>query len=95
METTNRDCQNCRYFLKHYAKYPSDYLESLGCGHCIHPSKWKRATNDWCVYNNKPACEFWEPQKIQDDKRKESIKNTIRTMQKKLTDIALILSDED
>ena len=90
----SKDCENCRYFLKHYAKYPSDYLKYLGCGHCTHPSKRKRVTKNRRVYNNKPACEFWEPQKIQDDKRKESIKNTIQRMHKKLNDIALILSDE-
>ncbi|MDE6105049.1 MAG: hypothetical protein K2G38_05165 [Clostridia bacterium] len=89
----SKDCENCRYFLKHYAKYPSNYLKYLGCGHCANRKKVKRVTDRKIITNGK-ACELWEPQKIQDDERKESIKNTIQRMHKKLNDIALILSDE-
>ncbi|MDE5721143.1 MAG: hypothetical protein K2I30_00165 [Clostridia bacterium] len=94
MTTGVQDCENCRYFIKHYAKYPVDILNYLGCGHCVHPSKVRRAPKNRQVFNNRPACEFWEPQKIQDDIRKDSIKKAIRKMQKKLNDIALILSDD-
>ena len=80
-------------FYKHYAKYPSDFLMYLGCGHCANSKKVKRACERKIITNNK-ACELWEPHAIQTEQRKEKIFYTIRKMQNKLDEIAMLLKDD-
>ncbi|MDE6104516.1 MAG: hypothetical protein K2G38_02355 [Clostridia bacterium] len=88
-----KTCENCRYFIKHYAKYPSDFLLYLDCGHCVNIKKIKRVTDIKTLANNK-ACELWEPHAIQTEQRKEKILNSIRKMQNKLDEIAMLLKDD-
>ena len=92
-ENEEKTCENCRYFIKHYEKYNSDFLYYLNCGHCSNREKVKLYKDRKIIKNDK-ACEFWEPHAIQTEQRKEKIFNTIRKMQKKLDEIALILKDD-
>ena len=44
---------------------------------------------------NKAKCEYWQPEKVQIEKRRESIKEYLRTTAEKLNEIAQILKEDN
>ena len=66
-------CENCRYYLQHYAKIDT-YFTKVFCGHCTNPLA--KARDKRKKYNI--VCEHWEPIEIRERERKESIERTLR-----------------
>lgn len=85
-----RTCKNCKYFSEHYFIY-RDYLKPAGYGNCLHactPHK-KRHRRDIDA-----GCKNPEPAEIRKNEQNERIENTIREMERRLTQILLILNTE-
>ena len=74
-ETENeKSCKNCRYYLQHYIKYNTQFV-NVCCGHCINPNfKNSRKTRPL------ELCGFWENIEIKKEERKKSIKQTLEFM---------------
>ena len=89
-----KTCKNCRYFLQHYVKGNSrlTFVQATNCGHC---------TNNGIAYNSHSKypyvnyCGLWEPIEIQNNRRNESIKSTLRDICEYLEQIATLLNIEN
>ncbi len=86
---TFKNCTNCKYYLKHYSIRRSK-LYTIG-GHCIHDKLFRKIKEDTIRYN----CTYWQQQDDKKEELHEDIQKTICKMKKKLTEIALILNNED
>ncbi len=87
---TEQNCENCRYYLQHYAKIDT-YFTKVFCGHCTNPLA--KARDKRKKYNI--VCEHWEPIEIREQERKEAIERTLRNMAKQIESIAMILKDNE
>lgn len=88
-----KTCENCRYFSHHFAKDNTSY-QTVCCGHCLNRELDKKENKDK-KRPYKVACEFWEPFEIRKEERKEAIQITLRSMKKRLDEIAMILKDDE
>ncbi len=84
-----KNCNNCRFFLKHYTINNLRFT-NVG-GHCINTELCGKLKNRSIVRNN---CNYWEPYEIQVKERREKMQNTIRKMEKELSNILLILKND-
>lgn len=89
METEERKCGNCRYFVKCFYKFRGRLMD-LGCGRCINDNRKRKKCKEADF-----VCGLWEPYEIQVNERRESIKSTLRRIARSLDDIALTLKDEE
>ena len=87
---TEQNCENCRYYLQHYAKIDT-YFTKVFCGHCTNPLA--KARDKRKKYNI--VCEHWEPIEIREQERKEAIERTLWNMAKQIESIAMILKDNE
>lgn len=87
-----KNCKNCKYFVQYYIKHKR-YLIKAECGHCINARFLNKRPKEYKELREQ--CYYWESQIIKQEERKESIRQTLREMEKSLEDITLILlSDE-
>lgn len=88
----NQTCENCKYFVPHYIKIGSKYINRVeGCGHCRcarfkFKAFYKREKYDL-------PCDYWEEKESVEEERK-NIEEIIRNMARDLNNILLILKDE-
>lgn len=85
-------CESCRYFLQHYIKRGTSFHDTR-CGHCINrqlnSNKLKRK------YDLQKNCEYWESNEEVKKERRELIKDTLRNMEKYLSEMLLILKEDE
>ena len=48
-------CGNCAHFRLHYVRCQEDFYLPLRCGHCVHPRRKRRRSEE--------TCPLWEPKK--------------------------------
>lgn len=87
-ELKEKSCTNCKYYIEHYVCSMSTQFFPIG-GHCVNtalnpPHKRKR-------YELHDNCEHWEINDSVKEKRKKSIEEVLRSMEKHLSDIKSIL----
>ena len=90
MKEENKNCYNCRYYLRHYAKSKTR-LAPLYEGHCIHDSRISKPKGRKQIISD---CAFWETVKIQKEERKKSICAVLRDMEETLEVIKMILQSD-
>lgn len=80
-----KSCENC---LQHYIKF-NGRIRKVPCGHCIH-SKMKN-------HKIKPLdlCAYWEDLSPKISERKSSIRETLFVMAERLSEISIILQDDE
>ncbi len=88
----DRNCKNCKFYIKHFANYNGYYYDLLS-GHCIN-NKLDLKESNKRIAKSAP-CELWQPMEIQIAERRENIKDTLRIMAQKLDEIAQILKDDN
>lgn len=88
---TERVCENCRFFIAEYVKHDT-CLVQIG-GHC---GNWElniiRRRNQFKLEEN---CGFWQIKEDKKVKRKENIFTVLKNMESHLSDIAIILKDDN
>jgi len=89
-----KTCENCRYFIQHYAKGNTKrtLMLKVGCGHCYNG---KGVYDKRRGYLDKKVCELWEPVETLIAERKENILTVLRGMAEDLKNIAFILKDDE
>lgn len=92
IERIDNNCYNCAYFVKHYANLDGTFYLVSGCMHCIYPDLTLSESKKRML--NSVKCEYWQPEKIQIEKRRESIEKYLRVTIKKLQEIAQILKED-
>ncbi|MDE5667625.1 MAG: hypothetical protein K2I29_05230 [Clostridia bacterium] len=86
-----KKCDNCKYFIAHYAKKETSFQKLLD-GHCINNElNASRKRNKYRLYEN---CDKWESNSELKKQRKESVKKVLEDMRDSLNQIAQILSDD-
>jgi hypothetical protein len=90
MKNEEQTCENCRYYLQHYAKIDTCFTKVF-CGHCT--NTLAKARDKRKKYHI--VCEHWEPIEIREQERKEAIERTLRNMAKQIESIAMILKDDE
>lgn len=90
---SNKTCQNCKYFIKHYAKYNGYYYQVTGCGHCINNNLDLRESSK--RFKRAFPCEYWEPEVLQKIERRNNIKENLIWMAQRLEEITQILKDDE
>ena len=94
METNEKNCENCRYFVQYYLiNKHGTFSRVSGRGHCVNGDKIPAYQSQKHILKNSP-CEFWEPEEIQIAERREHITETLCEMKKHLKEISLILKDD-
>ena len=83
-------CRNCRYYLEHYIK--SEQSLFTIDGHCINSEIRKKYPP--AKFSLRETCEYWEPMQIQVERQKQTVVAVLKSMQTRLTEIALILKDD-
>lgn len=92
IERIDNNCLECASFVKHYANLRGTFYLVDGCKHCINQKltfaqQRKRLSN-------KVKCEYWQPEKIQVEKRRKNIECYLKQTAEKLTEIAQILKED-
>lgn len=88
------NCENCTYFLKHYAKTADGKLQRLyGEGHCINYNLKKIVSRK--IIRDNLSCEYWSPEASQKEARRRKIEKELCAMKRRLDDIASILKDDE
>lgn len=93
MKEEKRHCGNCGQFIKHFTNYSGYYHEVSGCGHCVCQALKRSERKKRRMYGL--PCEFWEPMEVQVMKRRETLKECLRNMAKRIEEIALILKNDE
>ncbi len=83
-------CKNCRFYIEHFIK--RGYCLFPIEGHCINDNI--RRTYSYTGFHLRETCEYWEPMQIQVERRKQTVFAVLKSMQTRLTEIALILKDD-
>ena len=91
-ERIDNNCYKCAYFVKHYANLDGTFYFVNGCMHCIHPDLSLSESKKRML--NIVKCEYWQPEKIQIERRRESIEKYLRLTAKRLNEIAQILKED-
>ena len=91
-ERIDNNCYKCAYFVKHYANLHGTFYFVNGCMHCVNVNLTKSESKKRMLNNVK--CEYWQPEKIQIEQRRESIEKYLRLTAKKLNEIAQILKED-
>ena len=86
MNTDDKSCQNCKYFIQHYAFFNLRYAK-INCGHCINHN-YKTAKRSL-----PKLCEFWE-RSDEVETRKKKIEEAIMLMSENLNQMLQILQEE-
>lgn len=86
-------CQECKYFVKHFANYGGYYYLITGSGHCVNLNLCLSESAKRIKSNL--TCEFWEPMQIQIEERRDFFKDTLRKMAECIDEIAMILKDDE
>ena len=85
-ETQNqKTCQNCKFYLQHYIKRATMYY-ALHSGHCVNR---RNRTMAICE-----SCGLWEDAAVKNEKRKQTIYECLKSMAKRVDEIAMILKDD-
>ena len=94
-EQKEKVCKNCRYYLAHYIIRGVRYLAAGG--QCMNEDLMKMhiPKREREGYRFKGNCALWEPIAIQKAERRENIKETLKAMQKSLSEIAMILQNDE
>lgn len=90
MTKEEKTCKNCNYFSQHYFIF-HDYLRPTESGHCINAKTHYTKTHRNL---SAPACEHFTPAENKKAGRTERIENSIRRMERHLSQILLILKNE-
>ena len=93
IEKIDNNCLHCAYFVKHYANLNGTFYLVGGCKHCINSNLSFKESNK--RMSNIVKCEYWEPEQIQIDKRRQSIKYYLQFTANKLNEIAQILKEDN
>ncbi len=83
MEKSNKNCTDCKYFLRHYI-WITNHFTPINCGNCTkHIGKmfYKRFPLD-------NACENWESGETLKTEQETKIKDTLIKMSERIKDIA-------
>lgn len=83
-----KSCKNCCYYLEHYVKLDTSYL-NIHSGHCRNIYNKDRHKKRELI-----LCEYWEHISVKKEIRKNSIKETIEFMCNRLNEIAMLLEDD-
>ena len=92
-ETDEKTCYNCALFFPHYAKHKRK-ITRTSCGHC----RYDRLGIERNIRAEKARkCAHWQQRSEEEEKknREQTIKETLREIQRSLNDIALILKDDE
>lgn len=89
MENENK-CKSCFYYIENYIKRTFG-LQPIG-GHCVNPELNRRYTKR--KYELHENCIYWKSNEDKKTERKESIEQTIRKIEKNLSDIVFILKSD-
>ena len=94
-EQKEKNCRNCRYYIAHFIISHTRYYPITG--HCVNDEliqiRMKKRERD--RYRLQENCGFWEPIEIKKAERREEIKETLRHMEKSLSEIAMILQYDE
>lgn len=95
METNNRNCENCNFFVKHYFKHTTGFFKYLGCGHCEHISQLKKVMRHNYSFTIQPACQYWEKRQPKPDVRLQKIQQFTQDTLNNLNEITYLLYNEE
>ena len=91
-EKIDNNCSECAFLVKHYANLDGTFYPVCGCKHCInHELTFKEREKRM---SNAVKCEYWQPQKVKIEKRRERIEYKLERMAKQIEEIAQILRED-
>lgn len=88
--TSYEICKTCKFYIPLYVKDNNRFKTIMG--HCVYYAKTTR--NRQKPFTDGKQCEFKEPQKEDNQKQNESIKQTILKMSSQLSQILYVLNSE-
>lgn len=88
--TEKKSCKNCEYFFQHFGWSANRFI-TVECGHCLKHNINKRDRARFPLYH---GCEDWQPKEKEIATRKESLKELLTDMAKRIDDIALMLDSD-
>ena len=83
-----KKCENCKYFVAHYAKGKS-FFKRISVGHCTRVNIYLRK-----VVLHNDCCDKWESNGGEKEAQKESLKEVIKSIRTSLNYIENILKDD-
>lgn len=95
MNTINiiaNDCEHCAYCAKHYFNIGGTFRYA-NCMHCINTNMYAREKAS--RIKDKVKCEYWQPEQIQIDKRRNNIEMLLTDIAQKLQDVTQILKEDN
>ena len=87
-----KTCDNCRYYVYRYIKKNACFLRVNGC--CTHSELKDTLAKKKYSWRGDGECDRWESVEIVKAERKKTILETLRDMEKHLSEIAFILKDD-
>ena len=90
-ERIDNNCYECAYCVKHYYNVRGTF-QTANCMHCKNgniPLNERKKRIE-----NKARCEYWQPERIQIEQRRESIEKYLLLTAEKLNEIAQILKED-
>lgn len=85
------NCEHCAHGAKHYFIVGGTFRRA-NCLHCVRREMTQLQRES--RVRNKIKCEYWQPEQILIDKRRESIDTVLRDAARKLNDVAEILRED-
>ena len=87
---TEKECNTCKYFRKHYVKESYSY-RAIWCGDCQN-LKFNYRNRKKC-FPYVRVCDYWEPA-VKMPPHQQKIEDVLRSMEKILVDMRAMLSEE-
>lgn len=92
IEIIDNNCFECAYCARHYYNLNGTF-RFANCMHCTNGNITVRARKNRTA--NKIKCEYWQPEEIQIEQRRNNIELYLSITAKKLQEIALILKEDN
>ena len=93
MEEEHKSCENCKYAIQHYAKLRGRLVKLSWAIHCSNGKVQKRQFEKHWRENT--VCEYWQNEEERLSNEKSNRKRLLTKISSQLTDIIMILKEED